>query len=174
MKNWYVINTYFGFEERVKKEIIDKSRLKGLDDKISQILIPTEKIIEFKDRKKIEKSRKFYPSYILIELELDDEIWHLIKNVSKVIGFVGGIKPSPVLEEEIIAIIQQQEKGNIPVIKMNFEKNETVKITDGPFVNFVGSIDEVDIEHNRMKVMVSIFGRQTPMDLSFSQVEKIQ
>jgi transcriptional antiterminator NusG len=171
-KNWYVVHTYSGFEEKVKLAIEEKARLKGIEDKIGRILIPSEKIIEIRGKKKRESDRKFYPGYILVEMELDDETWYLIKNTLRVTGFVGGTKPVPIPEEEVDIIVQQLEKGPAPVVKTRFEKGENVKIIDGPFTSFVGYIDDVDMDHGRLKVMVSIFGRQTPVELSFSQAEK--
>ncbi len=172
-KQWYVIHTMAGFEDKVKASIEERAKIKGLESKISRILIPTEKIIEVKGKKKKEQDKKFYPGYILIEMELDDETWHLVGTTQRVTGFVGGKKPTPIPEEEVEAILQQLERGKSPQIKTHFEKGETVKIIEGPFANFNGYIDEVDSEHERVKVMVSIFGRQTPVELSFSQVEKV-
>jgi transcriptional antiterminator NusG len=171
-KNWYVVHTYSGFEEKVKASIEERIKLKGLEDKITRILIPTEKVIELKGKKKKETDKKFYPGYILVEMELDDETWHLIKNTLRVTGFVGGAKPIPLPHEEVDVILQQLERGPAPVVKSRFEKGESVRITDGPFTNFVGYVDEVDMDHGRLRVMVSIFGRQTPVELSFSQAEK--
>jgi len=171
-KNWYVVHTYSGFEEKVKLAIEEKARLKGLEDRIGRILIPTEKVIELKGKKKKETEKKFYPGYILVEMDLDDDTWSLIKNTMRVTGFVGGVRPTPLSEDEIEVIIQQIEKGPAPVVKTHFEKSENVKIIDGPFSNFVGFVDEVDMDHGRLKVMVSIFGRQTSVELAFSQVEK--
>ncbi len=171
-KNWYVVHTYSGFEEKVKASIEEKIKIKGLEDKITRILIPTEKVVELKGKKKKETDRKFYPGYMLVEMELDDETWHLIKNTLRVTGFVGGAKPVPLPEEEVEVILQQLEKGPVPVVKSRFEKGESVRITDGPFTDFVGYIDEVDMGHGRLRVMVSIFGRHTSVELSFSQAEK--
>ncbi|MDI6729369.1 MAG: transcription termination/antitermination protein NusG [Thermodesulfovibrionales bacterium] len=171
-KNWYVVHTYSGFEEKVKASIEERIKLKGLEDKITRILIPTEKVIELKGKKKKEMDKKFYPGYILVEMDLDDETWHLIKNTLRVTGFVGGAKPVPLPQEEIDVILQQLERGPAPVVKSRFEKGESVRITDGPFTNFVGYVDEVDMDHGRLRVMVSIFGRQTPVELAFSQAEK--
>ena len=171
-KNWYVVHTYSGYEEKVKTSVEEKVKLKGLEEKISRILIPTEKVVELKGKKKKETDKKFYPGYILVEMELDDETWHLIKNTLRVTGFVGGTRPVPLPEEEVEVILQQMEKGPAPMVKSQFEKGENVRITDGPFSNFVGFIDEVDADHGRLRVMVSIFGRQTPVELAFSQVEK--
>ncbi|MBI5213483.1 MAG: transcription termination/antitermination protein NusG [Nitrospirae bacterium] len=171
-KNWYVVHTYSGFEEKVKVSIEERVRLKGLEEKITRILIPTEKVIEIKGRKKKETDKKFYPGYILVEMELDDETWHLVKNTLRVTGFVGGARPVAIPDEEVDMILQQLERGPAPVVKSQFEKGENVRITDGPFTNFVGYVDEVDMDHGRLRVMVSIFGRQTPVELSFSQAEK--
>jgi len=171
-KSWYVVHTYSGFEEKVKISVEEKVRLKGLEEKINRILIPTEKVVELKGKKKKESNRKFYPGYILVEMELDDETWHLIKNIPRVTGFVGGARPVPLPEEEVDVILQQIEKGPAPMVKSQYEKGENVRIIDGPFSSFVGYVDEVDMDHGRMRVMVSIFGRQTPVELAFSQVEK--
>lgn len=171
-KNWYVVHAYSGFEEKVKISLEEKIKLNGLEDKISRILIPTEKVIELKGKKKKETDKKFYPGYILVEMELDDETWLLIKNTLRVTGFVGGAKPIALPEEEVEIILQQLERGPAPVIRSQFEKGEKVKITDGPFSTFVGDIEEVDMDHGRLRVMVSIFGRLTPVELAFAQVEK--
>lgn len=171
-KNWYVVHTYSGFEEKVKTSIEEKVKLEGLEDRITRILIPKEKVIEMKGRKKKETDRKFYPGYILVEMELDDETWHLIKNTLRVTGFVGGAKPVSLPEEEVEVVLHQLEKGQVAVVKSQFEKGEGVRITDGPFTNFIGYVDEVDVDHGRLRVMVSIFGRQTPVELAFSQAEK--
>jgi len=171
-KNWYVVHTYSGFEEKVKLSIEDKTEKKDLKEKISRILIPTEKVIELRAGKKRESDKKFYPGYILVEMELDDETWHLVRSTPRVTGFVGGTRPVPIPEEEVEIILQQLEKGPAPQVKTQFQKGENVRIIDGPFTNFVGYIDEVDMDHGRLKVMVSIFGRQTPVELHFFQVEK--
>ena len=171
-KNWYVVHTYSGFEEKVKLSIEDKAAKKDLGEKIARILIPTEKVIELRSGKKRESDRKFYPGYILVEMELDDETWHLVRSTPRVTGFVGGTKPVPIPEEEVEIILQQLEKGPAPQVKTQFQKGENVRIIDGPFTSFVGYVDEVDMDHGRLKVMVSIFGRQTPVELNFFQVEK--
>lgn len=169
---WYVVHTYSGFEDKVKFSIEEKAKLKGFDNKIGRILVPKERVITLKGKGKKESDKKFYPGYIIVEMELDDETWLFIKNTMKVTGFVGGSKPVPVSDEEIDLIIQQIEKGPAPTIQNQFSKNDQVKIIDGPFTSFVGVIDEVDMDHGKVKVMVSIFGRQTPVELSYSQVEK--
>jgi transcriptional antiterminator NusG len=171
-KNWYVVHTYSGFEEKVKLSIEERAEKKDLREKISRILIPAEKVIELRAGKKRESDRKFYPGYILVEMELDDETWHLVRSTPRVTGFVGGTRPVPIPEEEVEIIIQQLEKGPAPQVKTQFQKGESVRIIDGPFTNFVGYVDEVDMDHGRLKAMVSIFGRQTPVELHFFQVEK--
>ena len=171
-KKWYVVHTYSGFEERIKTAIEEKVKQKGLEDKINRILIPSEKVIELKGKKKKETDKKFYPGYILVEMELNDETWHLIKNTNRVTGFVGGASPVSLPYEEVDVILQQLEKGPTPIVKSQYEKGESVKIIDGPFGSFIGYVDEVDMDHGRLRVMVSIFGRQTPVELAFSQVEK--
>ena len=171
-KNWYVVHAYSGFEEKVKLSIEEKIEKRGLKDRITRILIPTERVVELKGGKKRESDKKFYPGYILIEMELDDETWHLVRSTPRITGFVGGTKPVPLPDEEVEVIIQQLERGPAPQVKTQFQKGENIRIIDGPFTNFVGYIDEVDMDHGRLKVMVSIFGRQTPVELSFFQVEK--
>ena len=171
-KNWYVVHTYSGYEEKVKTSIEERVKLKGLEEKIHRVLIPTEKVLELKGKKKKEADKKFYPGYILVEMELDDDSWHLIKNTLRFTGFVGGTKQVALPDEEIEMILQQIEKGPAPMAKSQYEKGENVRITDGPFSNFVGFVDEVDMDHGRLRVMVSIFGRHTPVELAFSQAEK--
>lgn len=171
-KNWYVVHTYSGSEEKVRQAIEDKADKKNLRDKISRVLVPTERIIELKGGGKKEVDRKFYPGYILVEMELDDESWHLVRKTPRVTGFVGGSNPVAISQEEVDVILQQMEKGHAPQVKTQYQKNETVRITDGPFSNFLGYIDDVDMDHGRLKVMVSIFGRQTPVELNFFQVER--
>ncbi|MEW6162835.1 MAG: transcription termination/antitermination protein NusG [Nitrospirota bacterium] len=171
-KNWYVVHTYSGYEEKVKLTIEEKRDKRGLEEKISRILIPTERVIELRGGKKREIDKKFYPGYILVEMEMNDETWHLVRNTPRVTGFVGGTKPVALSEEEVAVILQQIEKGPMPLVKTRFQKGEQVRIIDGPFTNFVGYVKDVDIDHGRLCVMVSIFGRQTPAELNFSQVEK--
>ncbi len=171
-KNWYVVHTYSGFEEKVKLSIEEKVESLGLQESIARILIPTERVVELKAGKKRESDKKFYPGYILVEMELNDETWHLVKNTPRVTGFVGGKKPVAIPEEEVDIIMQQVEKGPVPQVKTQFQKGDNVRIIDGPFSNFNGFVDDVDPDHGRLKVMVSIFGRQTPVELNFFQVEK--
>jgi transcriptional antiterminator NusG len=171
-KQWYVVHTYSGFEEKVKASIIDNTQRRGLAEKIAQVLIPTEKVIELKAGKKKETAKKFYPGYILIEMELNDETWHLVSSTPRVTGFVGGEKPTPLHPEEIEVIVQQIEKGPSTQVKTQFERGDSVRILDGAFANFNGFVDEVDNLHNKLRVMVTIFGRQTPVEANFLQVEK--
>ncbi len=172
MKNWYVVHTYSGFEEKVKATIEENVKRKGLGEKVATILIPTEKVIELKGGKRKETNKKFYQGYILIEMELDDETWHFVRSTPRVTGFVGGMTPTPLQQDEVDVIIQQMEKGATPQVKTQFERGDNVRIIDGPFTNFVGFADEVDTDHDRLKVMVTIFGRQTSVELNFFQVEK--
>jgi transcriptional antiterminator NusG len=171
-KNWYVVHTYSGFEEKVRVAIEDKREKQGLGDKISRILIPTEKILVLRGGKKKETDKKFYPGYVLVEMDMDEETWHIIRSIPRVTGFVGGTNPVALPDEEVAVILQQLEKGPVPKVKTQFQKGESVRIIDGPFTNFIGNVEEVDIDHGRLYVTVSIFGRQTPVELNFFQVEK--
>lgn len=172
-KNWYVVHTYSGYEEKTRASIEDKVQSRGLEDKIGRILIPTEKVIELRGGKKRETDKKFYPGYILIEMELDEETWHMVRSIPRVSGFVGGAKPMPIPDEEVQQILQQIEKGPTAQVRTQYQEGEQVRIIDGPFSNFTGNIEEVDMDHGRLRVMVSIFGRQTPVELNFFQVEKV-
>ncbi len=172
-KNWYVVHTYSGFEEKVKLNIEERRDKKGFQDKIANIIIPAERVIEVRGGKKRESDKKFYPGYILIEMEMDDETWHLVRSTPRVTGFVGGTTPIALSEEEVSLIHQQVERGPIPQVKTKFLKGDQIRIIDGPFTNFIGYVDDVDIDHGRLSVMVSIFGRQTPIELNFSQAEKV-
>jgi transcriptional antiterminator NusG len=171
-KKWYVVHTYSGFEEKVKLSLEEKIDKQDLKERISRILIPTERVIELKGGKKKESDKKFYPGYILVEMDLDDETWHMIRSTPRVTGFVGGASPVAISEEEVSVIIQQLEKGPVAQVKTQFQKGESVRIIDGPFNSFLGAVEDVDIDHGRLCVMVSIFGRQTPVELNFFQVEK--
>ncbi|MBI5100580.1 MAG: transcription termination/antitermination protein NusG [Nitrospirae bacterium] len=171
-KNWYVVHTYSGFEEKVRISIEEKVNVLGIKDRITNILIPTERVVELKAGKKKVSDKKFYPGYILVEMEMDDETWHLIKSIPRVTGFVGGKHPVPIPLEEVDIIAQQLEKGPVQQVKTQFQKGDNVRIIDGPFSNFNGFVDDVDMDHGRLRVMVSIFGRQTPVELNFFQIEK--
>jgi transcriptional antiterminator NusG len=174
-KKWYFIHTYSGFEQKVAESLRTRSEAFGFADKIGQILIPTEEVAEMRNGKKVTSKRMLYPGYVLIELEMSDELWHAVKNTPRVTGFLGGgTTPVPLTAEEVNAIFnRQQTAAERPRPKLTFEKNETVRITDGPFTNFSGKVDEVNTERNTLRVMVTIFGRSTPVELDFFQVEKI-
>lgn len=172
-KKWYVIHTLSGQEQKVKDTLESKIKTDEMQDFIAQILIPTENVSEVKGGKKTITKRKFYPGYVLVEMALTDEIWYFIKNTPGVIGFVGSGKPVPLLEKEVNEILSQiEEKKEKVKPKVMFDKGETVKVNDGPFVNFSGVIDEVNPEKGKLKVMVSIFGRATPVELEYWQVER--
>lgn len=172
-KNWYVVHTYSGFEKKVKDAIEERVKSLGLQDRISKILIPTEEVIEIRGGEKKVSTKKFYPGYILIEMEMDDETWHLVKSTPKVTGFVGGgTSPVPLTTEELETIVKQIEVGaTLPKVKIQFRRGENVRIIDGPFTNFTGIIDDINPEQGKLRVLVSIFGRETPVELDFLQVE---
>lgn len=171
---WYVVHTYSGFEGKVRTSIEERARSLGIQDKISQILIPTEDVVELRNGKKRTSTRKFFPGYILVEMELDDTTWHLVKDTPKVTGFVGDKqKPSPITEEEVALIRNQMDMGSAPAKREAiFTKGDTVRIVDGPFASFTGAVEDVNLDQGKVKVMVSIFGRATPVELDFLQVEK--
>jgi transcriptional antiterminator NusG len=171
---WYVVHTYSGFEGKVKEHIIKRAETLGLQDKISEIVIPTEEVVELRGGKKRKSSRKFFPGYILINMEMNDETWHIVNSTPKVTGFLGGgNKPSPLREDEMKEVLHQIDTGTVrAAAKSTFEKGEVVRIVDGPFVNFNGVVDDINPDQGRLRVMVSIFGRATPVELEFLQVEK--
>jgi transcriptional antiterminator NusG len=174
-KNWYVVHTYAGFENKVKAGILETVVKLGLQDRISQILVPTEEVLSLKGGKKRKSQRKFFPGYILVEMDLDDTTWHIIKDTPKVTGFVGGsTNPTPLSEEEIRNILKQAEEGAVAPVqpKQMYQKGDRVRVIDGPFSNFIGTVEDVNPSHGRLTVMVSIFGRSTPVELEFLQVER--
>ena len=173
--NWYVVHTYSGFESKVKSSIEQRVAALGLSEKLSQILIPTEEVVELKKGKRTVSSRKFFPGYLLIKMEMSEQLWYLVKNTPKVTGFVGpATQPTPVPEEQVRTILEQVEEGaERPKHKVMFLRGESVRVIDGPFQNFTGLVDDVKPDKGRLKVMVSIFGRPTPVDLEFLQVEKV-
>jgi len=175
VKNWYIIHAYSGFENKVAESLRTRAQAFGFADRLGQILIPTEEVIELRNGKKVTSKRLLYPGYVLVEMEMDDELWHAVKNTPRVTGFVGGgTKPVPLTADEVNSVLYRQaSSAERPRPKMTFEKNETVKIIDGPFTNFSGKVDEVNTERNTLRVMVTIFGRSTPVELDFLQVEKI-
>lgn len=171
---WYVIHAYSGFEKKVAEFIKEQAEKKGLTDKVEQVLVPTENVINIKNGAKVESERKFFPGYVLIKMEMTDQTWHLVNDTPKVTGFLGGKKPTPITEKEAMHILHQVEEGvERPKSIISYVVGEQVHVTDGPFASFVGTIEEVDGEKERLKVLVSIFGRATPVDLDFTQVKKV-
>ena len=172
---WYIVHTYSGFEERVAETLRQRAEALDMADKFGEIRIPTETIVELKGGKKRQTQRKFFPGYMLVEMEMSDAAWHVVKNTPKVTGFVGtGKKPTPLTEEDVDRIVRQVTSAKEkPKPKYLYEKGEPVKIIDGPFSNFSGVVEEVNLDRDTLKVMVTIFGRQTPVELNFLQVEKI-
>jgi transcription termination/antitermination protein NusG len=173
-KKWYIIHTYSGFEHKVQESLRTRSEAFGFADKIGQILIPTEEVVELRNGKKVTSKRLVYPGYVLVEMEMNDALWHEIKNTPRVTGFVGGgNSPVPLSADEVNSILYRQaSSAERPRPKMTFEKNDSVRIIDGPFANFSGKVDEVNTERGTLRVMVTIFGRATPVELEFLQVEK--
>ena len=172
---WYVVHAYSGFEAKVKASLEEHVKLNHMEEKFGQILIPTEEVVEMRDGHKRKSERKFFPGYVLVQMEMDDETWHLVKDVPKVMGFIGGTKdkPAPITEKEAQAILQSVQAGaEKPKPKVLYEAGEVVRVIDGPFNDFNGVVEEVDYDKSRLKVAVSIFGRSTPVDLEFGQVEK--
>src|SRR5208282_16791 len=174
-KHWYIIHTYSGFENKVAESLRTRSEAFGFADKIGQVLIPTEEVVELRNGKKVTSRRLVYPGYVLVEMEMNDELWHAVKNTPRVTGFVGGGNaPVPLSADEVNSILYRQaSSAERPRPKMTFEKNDSVRIVDGPFANFSGKVDEVNTERGTLRVMVTIFGRATPVELEFLQVEKV-
>jgi len=174
-RKWFIIHTYSGFEQKVAESLRTRAEAFGFADKIGQILIPTEEVVELRGGKKVTSKRLVYPGYVLVEMEMNDELWHAVKNTPRVTGFVGGGNaPVPLSADEVNQILYRQaSSAERPRPKMMFEKNDTVRIVDGPFANFSGKVDEVNTERGTLRVMVTIFGRATPVELEFLQVEKV-
>lgn len=172
---WYVLHVYSNFEKKVAESIREQAEQKGLADHFEQIVVPTEEVVEIRRGQKVNTERKFFPGYVLLKMELSDRAWHLVKNTPKVTGFLGsGNKPIPISETEAMRIMQQVQEGvERPKPSVIFEVGETVRVADGPFTSFNGVVEEVDEERSRLKVAVSIFGRATPVELEYSQVEKV-
>jgi transcriptional antiterminator NusG len=173
---WYIIHTYSGFERKVKESL--ESRVRAypeLEHRIGQVLIPTESVTEVRGGKKYTSERMFYPGYVLVEMDMDDNVWHVVKSTPRVTGFVGtGQQPTPLSEDEVQQIVYRvADSKEKPKLKVKFEKNESVRITEGPFASFTGVVDEVNEDRETLKVMVTIFGRSTPVELEFGQVEKV-
>lgn len=173
--NWYIIHTYSGFENKVAESLRSRAQAFGFDHRLGQILIPKEQVVEMKNGKKVTSERMLYPGYVMIQMEMDDQLWHEVKNTPRVTGFVGGGNtPVPLTADEVNKVLFRQTRtGDAPRPKVTYEKNETVRIVDGPFNNFSGKVDEVNPERNTLRVMVTIFGRSTPVELDFLQVEKV-
>jgi len=172
---WYIIHSYSGFERKVRESLESRVQAFGLQEKIGRVLIPTESVTEVRGGKKYTSERMFYPGYVLVEMDMDDHVWHVVKSTPRVTGFVGtGQQPTPLSEEEVQNIVYRVgESKDKPKLKVKFEKNETVRITEGPFASFTGVVDEVNEDRETLKVMVTIFGRSTPVELDFLQVEKL-
>jgi transcription termination/antitermination protein NusG len=175
-KRWYIVHTYSNFEKKVAEEIKKQATQKRLDDIFEQILVPTEEVVEIRRGRRIKSERRFFPGYVLVKVDLTDEAFHLIKNTPKVTGFLGsGLKPVPISDAEANRILNQVAEGvEKPKTSIRFEIGEQVKVADGPFASFNGQVEEVDEERSRLKVAVSIFGRPTPVELEYGQVEKMK
>jgi transcriptional antiterminator NusG len=172
---WYVVHAYSGFENQVKKSLEERIERFGMQEKFGRILVPMEEVVEMREGQKKRSERKFFPGYVLVQMDMDDESWHLVKDVPKVLGFIGGTtdKPAPIPDREADAILQRIQEGvDKPRPKVLFEPGEVVRVTDGPFNDFNGIVEEVNYEKSRMLVAVQIFGRSTPVELEFGQVEK--
>jgi len=174
-KKWFIIHTYSGFEQKVASSLKSRAEAFGFAEQIGQILIPTEEVVELRNGKKVTSKRMLYPGYVLVEMDMNDELWHAVKATPRVTGFVGGgNSPVPLTADEVNSILYRQaSSADRPRPKMSFEKNENVRINDGPFANFSGKVDEVNPERNTLRVLVTIFGRATPVELDFLQVEKV-
>jgi len=172
---WYVVHAYSGYEKSVQRALQERIERAGMQEKFGQILVPVEEVIEMKSGQKSISERKFFPGYVLVQMEMDDESWHLVKNTAKVTGFVGGSaqKPTPITEKEVAALMQQIQDGvEKPRPKVLFEVGEAVRVKEGPFTDFNGMVEDVNYDKSKLRVSVLIFGRSTPVELEFSQVEK--
>lgn len=172
---WYVVHAYSGFENQVKRSLEDRIARAGLEEQFGQILVPTEEVVEMREGQKRKSDRKFFPGYVLVQMDMNDETWHLVKDVPRVMGFIGGTsdRPAPISEREANTILERVQEGvEKPRPKVLYEAGEVIRITDGPFNDFNGVVEEVDYDKSRLRVAVLIFGRSTPVDLEFGQVEK--
>ena len=175
-KRWYVLHVYSGFEKKVATGILETAKKRGLDQYIEEVMVPTEEVVEVRRGQKVNAERKFFPGYVLVKMDMNDEAWHLVKNTPKVTGFLGasGTKPQPISETEANRLMKQMTDGaERPRSTVTFEIGEQVRVSDGPFNSFNGTVEEIDEGRSRLKVLVSIFGRATPVELEFSQVEKV-
>ncbi|MDB5037858.1 MAG: antitermination protein NusG [Bacteriovoracaceae bacterium] len=174
-KNWYIVHVFSGFEAKAKEALLERVRQAKMAEKFEEVLIPSETIVEMKKGEKKSRSKKFFPGYIFVKMELSNETWHLVKDTPRITGFVGNsINPPVVSEDEVLRITQQIKEGKLkPKLLIEFDKGESVRVKEGPFANFNGVVDDVNPEKGRLKVLVSIFGRSTPIDLEFGQVEKV-
>jgi transcriptional antiterminator NusG len=174
-KRWYIVHAYSNFEKKVAESIREQAKQRNLEDHFEQVLVPTETVVEVRRGRKVNAERKFFPGYVLVKMDLTDEVYHLIKNTPKVTGFLGSEKkPQPISEAEAQRILQQVQEGvDRPKPSISFEVGEQVRVSDGPFASFNGTVEEVDDARSRLKVAVSIFGRATPVELEFGQVEKV-
>ncbi len=174
-KRWFVVHAYSGFEKSVQRALVERITRAGMQDKFGQILVPVEEVVEMKGGQKSISERKFFPGYVLVEMDMDDESWHLVKSTPRVTGFIGGTatKPTPITQKEVDKIMAQMQEGvEKPRPKVLFETGEMVRVKDGPFTDFNGTVEEVNYEKSRLRVSVTIFGRATPVELEFAQVEK--
>ncbi len=172
-KNWYIVHTYSGYEERVKRNLEQRVRYMDASDKIFQIVIPTEEEIEIRGGQKRTVTKKIFPGYVLVQMKMDDESWHVVRNTPGITGFVGGgNKPNPLSEAEVKSILKQMEEGG-PKVKVGFRKGESIRVVDGPFTDFIGIVDEINVSKGKVKVMLSLFGRETSVELDFLQVERL-
>ncbi|SFR91843.1 transcription antitermination protein nusG [Mitsuaria sp. PDC51] len=175
-KRWYVVHAYSGMEKAVERNLRERIDRAGMQDKFGRILVPTEEVVELKNGKKAVTERRFFPGYVLVEMVMDDDSWHLVKHTSKVTGFVGGAKnrPAPISEAEVMKIVNQMQEGvDKPKPKVEWIVGEIVRVKEGPFTDFNGSIEEVNYDKSKLRVSVTIFGRATPVELDFAQVEKV-
>jgi transcriptional antiterminator NusG len=174
MKRWYIIHTYSGFEAKVKESLQQRAKALGVADMIGEVMIPTEDVVEVRGGKKVVSTKKFFPGYVLVKMEMSDEVWHVVKSTPKVTGFVGGGRtPTPIPEDEVERVLNQMSLAQEqPKPRLTFERGETVKIVDGPFASFTGQVEDINEDRATLKVMVSIFGRATPVELDYLQVEK--
>ena len=175
-KRWYVVHAYSGMEKAVERNLRERIERAGMHDKFGRILVPTEEVVELKNGKKAVTERRFFPGYVLVEMEMDDDSWHLVKHTSKVTGFVGGAKnrPAPISEAEVMKIVNQMQEGiEKPRPKVEWSVGELVRVKEGPFTDFNGAIEDVNYDKSKVRVSVTIFGRATPVELDFGQVEKV-